>query len=163
MKKALTFFILFILLVFSDNSAFAVNLCDTHSDPENHTWTADWTDIYGETTYTLEAPCKVFLTIPFSISATVTDSIYPLTTVGFNWSILDTPEGGIAETLADGSGDWIWLNDLGAWEYNVSVTYTGLPVDHTIEFSFTDFGHGSGFHNAEGSSIGDITVDRTPA
>jgi hypothetical protein len=121
--------------------------------PEGTNWTSTWTDIYGETTYTLVAPCKVYLGIPFTITASADDPSYPNNWVGWNWSIFDN-----GSVIAGGTaGDIILAN--GHWETSVQQTYTGTAIDHTITFDFTDFGHGSGFHNAVGSSVGGLTVD----
>ncbi|MDO8413166.1 MAG: hypothetical protein Q7S51_05170, partial [Gallionellaceae bacterium] len=50
-------------------------------------WTAAWTDSFNQTTYTLTAPCKVYIGIPFSLTATVTDSVYPNDWVAHSWAI----------------------------------------------------------------------------
>ncbi|MEW6002129.1 MAG: hypothetical protein AB1638_05715 [Nitrospirota bacterium] len=44
----------------------------------------------------------------------------------------------------------------------IERTYSGTPVDHEIRFQFKDHGECSGFHHAEGSVIGNTTVDPFP-
>ncbi|UCH80252.1 MAG: hypothetical protein JSW20_10975 [Nitrospiraceae bacterium] len=161
MKKSIIFIILVLLFIFSVNSSFAQNLCDTYVDPENHTWMAEWTDEFGQTTYSLIAPCKVFVTVPFTITATVTDINFPDTWIGGVWSIEDTPDGGSTRILD--SGFSIWTDVNGEWSQDLNVTYTGAPVNHTVEFSFLDFGWGNGAHHWGGNAIGDIVVDPYPA
>lgn len=120
---------------------------------EGSNWTATWTDIYGETSYTLQAPCKVYLGVPFTITASVDDSYYPSSRVGWNWAINDN-----GSVISGGDFSQINLSN-GHWETIVEQTYTGTPIDHNLVFSFTDYGHGSGFHSAAGSSVGGLTVD----
>src|SRR5512147_812800 len=72
---------LVIMLIFN-STVFAV--CAPGSG-----WTAAWTDQYGQTRYSLEAPCKVYIGIPFTISATVNDNIYTNNAVACAWSIAD--------------------------------------------------------------------------
>lgn len=161
-KRTIIFLSFLIAVIFPVRDILALNLCDTYPDPENHTWSSDWTDSFGQTTYSLSSPCKVFVSVPFTISASVVDANYPESAVGWKWSILDTPLGGSTETLASGGTAWIWLDENGTWAQNVSMTYTTFAASHLIEFSFNDFGQGSGGHNWAGSVVGDITVDPQP-
>jgi hypothetical protein len=128
--------------------------------PEGSNWVVSWTDAWGNTTYTLEAPCKVYIGIPFNITASVTEAnpYCQNDWVGSFWAIIDNGE------VIDGCIDCqnsIWVVD-GQWQRIVTRTYEGTPVDHLLEFKFTDHGECSGFHSAEGSIIGNITVDPYP-
>jgi hypothetical protein len=115
------------------------------------TWTATWTDSFSQTTYTLEAPCKVFLDEAFTITATVTDPAYPESMVGGAWTIVDN--GAVVR-----SGGYVWMTG-GVWQSSFQQTYTGVAVDHTIEFRFKDFGQGSSGHSWSGGVMGGFTVD----
>jgi hypothetical protein len=119
-------------------------------------WTAAWTDSFGQTTYTLEAPCKVYIGIPFNMTATVTDSTYPDSDVGFAWAIKDN-----GSTIAGGGFNWITLVN-GQWQRVLANTYTGDPIDHLLEFKFTDMGEGAGAHWWGSNLIGAVTVDPFP-
>ena len=158
MNKAVLHSVFVLLVVCSTDPVFGTGLCDTHPDPENHVWSVAWTDAFGQTTYSLAAPCKVYAGMPFMVSVAVVDIAYPAAAVAWNWAIRDTPEGETISTVAGGGSDWIWLDDDGKWTHEVEVTYTGRVANHAIEFSFTDFGHGSGTHGLEGHVIGDVTV-----
>ncbi|HTN51915.1 MAG TPA: hypothetical protein VML50_05890 [Anaeromyxobacter sp.] len=121
-------------------------------------WTRSWTDAYGETTYSLTAPCKVNLGVPFDITATVTDAAYPNDTVGYDWAILDNGAviGGSTTQLS-------WITTAGGqWQTVLTVTYTVLATNHTLQLEFTDLGEGSGAHGFAGSVIGALTVDPYP-
>ncbi len=118
-------------------------------------WTASWTDSFNQTTYSLTAPCKVYIDTPFAITATVTDNTYTDSWVGAGWSITDSVTGVEASGF---SIDTV----AGEWVYSFQQTYTGAPLDHTITFSCTDLGEGSSAHNWAGQSIGDLTVDPYP-
>ena len=162
MKKSIVFLCLILLFMFPLNATFAQNLCDTYPDPENHTWTAEWTDDFGETKYTLSAPCKVFVDVHFLIDITATDTIFNSDIwVGGLWSVMDTPDGGSTDTVD--SGFYIWLDENAEWHQQFLMLYTGAPVNHTVEFSFVDFGQGSGGHNWGSIVIGDIVVDPYPS
>jgi hypothetical protein len=163
MKRFCIILCIISLATFSGAAAFADNLCDTYPDPENHTWFEEWTDGlgFGLNVYRLEAPCKVFVDIPFDITVTVTDDpFFANTWIGGLWDILDTPDGGSTSSIAHGFS--IWLDENAFWTVTVSQTYTGAPVNHTVEFSFIDFGWGSGGHNWAGGVIGGIVVDPYP-
>ncbi|MCM2263698.1 MAG: DUF4214 domain-containing protein, partial [Desulfuromonadales bacterium] len=124
---------------------------------EGSNWKATWNDSLSQTTYTLEAPCKAYIGIPFNVTATVTDATYPNSDVGGIWKIADN-----GATIAGGTGfNWITLA-AGQWQRVITQTYSGAPIDHTIEFTFTDFGEGPGGHSFAGSTIGAITVDPLP-
>jgi hypothetical protein len=158
MKNAYMFFSLFLLMALT-RLVFAA--CAPGS-----TWTASWTDSFNQTTYTLEAPCKAYVNEPFSITATVTDNDYPNGIVAYPWAIFDTISTSTKTRTtvagyAGGADDWI-VTENGQWQKVVSQTYTGDPVDHRIEFRFTDLGAGSGGHYWGSSTIGDITVDPYP-
>ncbi len=119
-------------------------------------WTAAWTDSYGQTAYTLEAPCKVYIGIPFNIVATVTDASYPDSDVAFLWSIRDN--GSVVL-----GGGFNWLTTVsGQWQQTIVTTYTGTPIDHLLEFKFNDLGQGSGAHYWSQNLIGEVTVDPYP-
>ena len=124
--------------------------------PPGSNWTAAWTDYYNQTTYTLEAPCKVYIGIPFNITATVTDSSYPNDWVAHSWAIKDN-----GAVISGGGFNMLWLTG-GQWQNVIQRTYTGVPADHTIEFKFTDMGNGGGAHNWSNKLIGNITVDPYP-
>jgi len=118
-------------------------------------WTQSWTDDFSQTTYTIEAPCKVYIGVPFSITLTVADSFYPNDIVGSDWSVIDN-----GSTIAGGTN---WVTTVsGQWLQTVSQTYTGTPINHTLQFSFTDLGQGSGGHFYGTALIGDVTVDPLP-
>ena len=85
---------------------------------------------------------------------------HPNTWVGGLWSIDDTPVGGSTNTLDNGFA--IWTDENGEWRQDFFITFTGEPVNHLVEFSFVDFGDGSGSHNWHGSATGDIVVDPYP-
>lgn len=119
-------------------------------------WTASWTDRGGQTTYSLQAPCKVYVTIPFQITATVTDNVYPNGTVGYGWGILDN-----GAVIAGGGFNWIDLVN-GQWQRIVQQTYYGEPIDHLLQFKFVDLGGGGGAHWWGTSLIGAITLDPYP-
>jgi len=128
--------------------------------PEGSNWLASWTDVWGNTTYSLEAPCKVYIGESFTITTTVTEAnpYCQNDWVGSFWAIIDNGE------VIDGCIDCqnsIWVVD-GQWQRIITRTYEGTPVDHLIEFQFKDHGECSGFHHAEGSVIGNITVDPYP-
>ncbi len=122
-------------------------------------WTVSWTDQYGETTYTLTAPCKVYIGVPFNINATASDSYYPNSSVAYPWAIYDAYDPGtglVNDTVAGGS--WLTLSG-GHWQTVVSRTYSGTPYDHTIGFYANDLGHGTGAHNFSQQIVGNVTVD----
>jgi len=148
MKKAIL--ILLVILALSiTQRAFAV--CTPGSN-----WTAVWTDSFLQTTYSIEAPCKVYIGIPFTITATVTDSVYPNNNVGFGWTIKDN-----SAVIAGGGFNWITTAG-GQWQKVLTQTYTGTPIDHVLEFQFSDMGQGSGAHLWAANLIGDLTVDPFP-
>lgn len=149
MKKAACFVFALLLNGALNHAAFAA--CTPGS-----TWTAVWTDSLNQTSYMLEAPCKVYIGIPFTITATVSDAAYPNVDVGFGWAIKDN--GGI---IAGGGFNWI-TTISGQWQKVIEQTYTGTPIDHLIEFKFSDLGAGSGAHFWASSLIGNITVDPYP-
>lgn len=128
--------------------------------PEGSNWVASWTDAWGNTTYTLEAPCKVYIGIPFNITATVTEGnpYCQDNWVGSFWAIIDN------SVVIDGCIDCqnsIWVEN-GQWQTVIERTYEGTPIDHEISFQFKDHGECSGFHHAEGSVVGNTTVDPYP-
>ena len=103
--------------------------------PEVTNWTFAWTDSDGSTTYTLEAPCKVYIDTPFNIIATVTDNTYQNNWVASFWAIKDN-----GNIISGSSGfNTLWTTN-GQWQQVIEQTYTGTPVDHLIEFQFTDLG-----------------------
>ncbi|MCG2721493.1 MAG: hypothetical protein L6290_05690, partial [Thermodesulfovibrionales bacterium] len=120
--------------------------------PEGENWVKSYTDDVGNT-YSLEAPCKVYIGIPFNITATVTSTYCGSSVwVAGAWQIYDNGEyilygGGITTP----------------WQKIVESTYYGTPIDHTIEFYFYDFPECTGFaHGWNGQLIGDVTVDPYP-
>ncbi|HUL60530.1 MAG TPA: hypothetical protein VLU43_14715 [Anaeromyxobacteraceae bacterium] len=127
-------------------------------------WTVSATDSAGETTYTLSAPCKVYVGIPFDVVATVSDPTHPNTDVAWGWSIVDVALTGPVTVIVAGGGylESLTTDASGNWQQIVTQTYTGTPVDHTIEFNFTDLGHGMGAHDWTSQVIGSLTVDPYP-
>lgn len=124
--------------------------------PEGSLWERTWTDSWGQTTYRISAPCKVYVTIPFDVVLTVTDSVHPNTSVGALWSIVDN--GAVIE-----GGGFNWIDTVaGQWSRVKTITYTGAPIDHTIEFRFKDLGQGMGAHGFANVLIGALTVDPYP-
>jgi uncharacterized protein (TIGR03382 family) len=120
-------------------------------------WQRTWTDSYGETTYRIEAPCKVFVGTPFDVVLTVTDAAHPTTSVGATWSILDN-----GARVAGGGLNWITTDATGRWTFTLTQTYPTLVVNHTIQFDFKDLGDGEGAHGYASSLIGALTVDPYP-
>ncbi|MFZ3136324.1 MAG: hypothetical protein WA126_02905 [Thermodesulfovibrionales bacterium] len=128
--------------------------------PEGSNWLASWTDYWGNTTYTLQAPCKVYIGESFNITATVTEAnpYCQNNWIGSFWAIIDNDE--VINGCIDCQNS-IWVVD-GQWQRIITRTYEGTPIDHLIKFQFKDHGECSGFHHAEGSVIGNITVDPYP-
>lgn len=148
MKKLILILSFFFLTAIFRSPVFAV--C-----AEGSSWTASWVDAFGQTTYTLEAPCKVYIGIPFNITATITDNTYLDDLVACNVAIEDNG------TVIAGGKWWIFTVN-GLWQTTIERTYTGIPVDHTIKMSFIDLGEGGGAHFWGFNLIGDITVDPYP-
>ncbi len=147
------------LLLMSSSRAMAV--CDyANPDPES-TWTAAWTNPSGYRTYSLEAPCKVYVGIPFTYTARV--QVSPecpasTTAVASDWRIVDNGEVRIYDAT------WIHLTDRD-WVDSITTTYFGEPIDHTIEFVFTDLGgtcYPSGMFWSPTTHIVGLTVDPYP-
>jgi hypothetical protein len=149
MKRTILLACIFVMVLFS----FVFAECQPGTD-----WTVAWTDDFGNTTYTLTAPCKVYIGIPFSITATVSDVFCINSWVGSFWSIIDNGE------LIAGSyrQNAIWTDNNGQWQKVIERTYSGTPVDHLIEFRFTDHGICSGVHHSASNLIGHITLDPFP-
>jgi hypothetical protein len=145
MKKIFLILSVFLLVVSLNSLVFAA--CSPGSS-----WTAAWTDSFIQTTYSLQAPCTAYVDVPFDIIATATDNLYANNDVGGLWSIKDN---GIV--IAGGGFNWITTIN-GHWQRDIWQTYTGSPMDHSIEFKCTDFGQGSGGHNWVTAIIGGITV-----
>lgn len=120
-------------------------------------WIASWSDQFNQTTYTLTAPCKVFVDTPFNITATVTDTTYTLTPVAVMWSLEDN-----GSVIAGGGFNWLDVDAAGQWQLTLTPTYTGTPIDHLLNFKFTDLGKGGGAHWWSSAIIGNITVDPFP-
>lgn len=144
------------LFIFFCSPVLAVCPCaiGKSCDPAD-TWIEQWTDPLGQTTYTLEAPCWVYVGNEFTITATVTDSLYPNDWVGFGWSLRDSVTG------VEASGFKI-VTENAQWQSVFKQTYTGSPVDHAITFGFTDLGEGGSGHGWGGSVVGETTVDPYP-
>lgn len=99
----------------------------------------------------------MFIGQTFDITATVKDQIYyPDSDVGFGWAVKD--EGTI---IAGGGFNWI-TTASGQWQRTISQMYTGTPINHLIEFTFSDLGQGSGAHYWAENLIGETTVDPYP-
>ncbi len=135
-------------------------------------WSTSWQDAGPYTKYKLKAPKKVFIGCPFDVTATVTDSAFPNNWVGGPWSIYDTYSASsgkvttkIAGSNVGGEGDNIWTSS-GVWQRVVTQTYSGIPYDHRIEFSFLDMGDNpyasTSGHRWTGGIIGNTTVDPYP-
>lgn len=145
-KRVFAIIPIFLLIISFSIPAFA-------SCPEGTSWTAAWTDVYGQTTYSLQAPCFAYVNTPFDIIASVTDAKYPNTSVGGVWYIMDN-----GATIA-GPETLIILDEKGLWQRTVSREYTeGGPVEHSIQFKFKDFGQGGGGMGWVDAIIGGITV-----
>jgi len=136
-------------------TAFA-QTCPSPPTPDSN-WIESWSDRFNQTTYTLTAPCKVFVGVPFNITATVTDATHTLTSVAFLWSLEDN---GI--TVAGGGFNWLDVDGAGQWQLTLTQTYTDAPIDHQLNFKFTDLGKGGGAHWWSNTIIGHITVDPFP-
>lgn len=115
-------------------------------------WTAAWTDPDGQTTYSLQGPCKVYVSVPFTITATVTDSFFPNSIVGYGWSIKDNGVG----VLGDGYS-WLTLTN-GRWQKVLKRVYNS-PVDHQLQFKSTDLGVGTGSGWFVSNLIGTIKAE----
>jgi len=148
--KKVTVLLLSLLLLTAVFSSSAQSVCTTTGG----TWVAAWTDPYGQTTYSLEAPCVAYVGVPFNITATVSDSVYPNSNVGASWSILDNQ-------LAIASGFWITTAN-GIWQKVQQQSYSDDTMQHTIDFKYIDLGQGSGAHYWTRNSIGDVTVVARP-
>lgn len=155
MRKTLVPVLLLLLTVFSANPALSNNCPQPPQSTDS--WTVVWTDSYNQTTYSLTAPCKVYIGIPFNITATVTDSVYRQREVGFAWSIIDN-----GSVILGGGWNTLDVDVNGQWQRVISRTYTGDPIDHILEFRFTDEGQGSGSHWWRSNLIGHLTVDPFP-
>ena len=153
MKPKLFLLSLLIVLLFFVSGAYGE--CPVGSD-----WVSSWTDQFGYTTYTLEAPCKVYIGESFNVTATVTEAnpYCQNNWVASFWGITDNGEV-IAGCAACFNSLWV---ASGRWQTVIQRTYEGAPVDHQIIFKFTDHGQCDGFHHAQGSVIGNITVDPYP-
>ncbi|TAN41024.1 MAG: hypothetical protein EPN25_05540 [Nitrospirae bacterium] len=158
MKKMLIILAVLLLVSSPGSPAFAVCPCTLTSScvPNTDTWVVQWTDDFTQTTYQLEAPCKVLLGTPFDVIATVTDAAYPNDLVGHSWAVKD--EGSV---IAGGGFNWIETVG-GIWQTTISQTYSGVPINHLIEFAFSDLGQGGGGHNWATSLVGETTVDPFP-
>ncbi|NOZ52508.1 MAG: hypothetical protein GXP08_05105 [Gammaproteobacteria bacterium] len=130
--------------------------CPTPPTPDSN-WIETWSDQFNQTTYTITAPCKVFIGVPFNITATVTDTTYPLTSVAVMWSLEDN-----GVVIAGGGFNWLDVDAAGQWQLTLTPTYTGEPIDHLLNFKFMDLGKGGGAHWWRDSIIGNITVDPFP-
>jgi uncharacterized protein (TIGR03382 family) len=128
------------------------------------TMTFDHVDVDGgyDTTYSLTAPCKVFVDNDFVVTAAVHDNLYAQylygRTVGKLWSIWDDPANAATVTLdrgtvvnTDGAGDWVQA---------ITTRYTGTPVNHVIGFGFTP-GGGAHFFGPQ-SIVSSVTADPYP-
>jgi len=124
---------------------------------ETYSWTQSFTDSYGQTTYEITAPCLVFLTVPFDITLTVSDTTYSQSEVAFGWALKDN-----GSIIAGGGWNNITVDANGNWNYTYTQTYTGTAVNHTLEFSFVDEGQGSGAHFWKTNLMSDVTVDPLP-
>lgn len=124
--------------------------------PDGSNWTASWTDSFGQTTYTLQAPCKAYIGIPFTITATASDAAYPNDDVAYPWYITDN-----GSTIAGSSHSWITTAN-GQWQKVVFQTYSGTPINHTIQFNFNDLGTGASGHGYSNNLVGSVTVDPYP-
>lgn len=93
---------------------------------------------------------------PFDITASVNDATYPNSNVGFGGAIKD--EGSV---IFGGGFNWI-TTASGQWQTTISQTYTGTPINHRIEFAFSDLGQGSGAHSWAANLVGETTVDPYP-
>ena len=145
--------ILVIILFAFNSTAFAA--C-----PADPSWTATWADgLIGGTIYTLTAPCKVNIGDTFDIVATVTDTGFPNTYVGGLWKVTDN-----GTELGSGNVLGILTSALPAaqWQWVYHQTYSAPAVNHTIEFTFTDYGEGSSGMGFGTSTIGSITFDPYP-
>lgn len=125
-------------------------------------WNVSWLDAQQNTTYSFTAPCKVYINVPFDITAAATDTTCPDAWVGGAWQLTDNG------TLIPGeAGDKIYTVS-GQWQRVKQLTYTGTPVNHELRFYFADLGRGVpgqceiGGMGWQQSSIGDVTVDPFP-
>jgi hypothetical protein len=120
-------------------------------------FTRTFTDQYGQTTYQIVAPCKVFVGVPFDVTLTVTDTTWASTDVGQGWALLDN-----GAVVAGGGFNWITTDAARTWQRVIPITYPTLVVDHILEFRFRDMGQGYGAHFWSAGLIGALTVDPYP-
>jgi len=154
MKKILLILLLLAIGLQYANPVFADD--DDHECEEHGKWTRTWTDDFNQTTYSLTAPCVVYLGVPYNIVATVTDSTWPNDIVGSLWNIKDN-----GVVVAGGGFNWI-TTSKGTWQRVVQRTYTGSAENHTVQFNFKDMGDGAGGHSWATGLIGTVTEDPTP-
>lgn len=125
-------------------------------------WNVSWLDAQQNTTYSFTAPCKVYISVPFNITAAATDSVCPNNWVGGAWWITDN-----GSRIPGEAGDSI-STVSGQWQSVAQLTYTGTPVNHTLQFNFADLGTGVigqcsiGGMGWQQSAVGGVTVDPFP-
>jgi hypothetical protein len=132
-------------------------------------WTTSWTDSVSQTRYSISAPCKVYIGVPFNITAKVTDTNWANTEVAYPWYVQDTYSTSSKKytnridqygTAVYGPGT-IVTDANRQWQTIISMTYSGTPYNHTYGFYFID--EGSGYepfaHHIAKTLIGGLTVD----
>lgn len=134
------------------------------SCPAGTDWTRTATDSVGQTTYRITGPCFVTFPANFVVTVSVTDTAHPSAWVGSRWSVVDTriDAGSVSTTIASGSS--VDTDPSGGWVTTCSDRYTvAPPVNHRIEFHFTDLGDGAGAHGWSASLVGTVTYDPYPS
>jgi len=98
MKKSLILLSILVLSLSIPLTSFA------DDDPCEHhrTWTKTWTDEFGQTTYKLQAPCKVYLNTAFTVTVAAQDAVWQNEFVGFGWKLTDN-----GATIGGGGFNWI--------------------------------------------------------
>ncbi len=154
------------------------NNCNSVTPIEAYFWDKEWSDTlynpddpvpFSQTTYKLEAPCKVFFGDTFEIRITVTDpnctSDSYTGTVADVWSLEDKLKSNPPVTTLVDSGS-SWGNDInvypsGTWQRSY-MRPTPSADDHQIRFQATDLGKCWGAHSWTGFAEVGTVVDPLP-
>ncbi len=158
---------------FATESGLTLTASDCgEASPENYFFEAATVDSLGQTTYTLLAPCKVFLDEAFKMMITVQDgncagSAFWPTPVASTWSLDDesidkVTSAHVSDKVWEAGSYWTNTLALGPTAYLekiYDITYTGTAYDHNVAFNVVDMGYCDGFHSTLAISSGHIVVD----
>lgn len=109
-------------------------------------------DAYNQTHYVLRGPDRVAAGDEFTVTISVTDTLYASTDVASDWTF------SVHSLVSDGAA-YISLSGL-SWSRSYTLT-AGTVGTHTVSFAGTDIGH-LGHHPAPFALSADVVVD-TPA